>query len=172
MNKAEKVCKVCGQKRCIGKFLLHPKEVNLFVPRIKEEELKVNPQRTFHLVNSPSSGEIFTVFKELHVTAGPNEDLDNLPEVNVYVGDLIEKIRGQNSLPADIDFSIPVGEKDHPTPIIEAPHFEIPEVTEAFIDASNARKAAIIKKSLSRMEIRTNPKNNTKSKKKKRRKKK
>lgn len=125
MENNNEVCKVCGCERCIGKFLLHPNEVNLFVPRIKETELAVCPERTFKLVDSPSSGEIFTKFKELHIIAGPNEDLDNLPEVKVYVEDLIEKVREQNSFPADIDMSQFVGEIDHPLP-----KFELPEVIE------------------------------------------
>lgn len=84
-------CKICGSDRCIGKYLLHPKEM-IFISRIKSAELKVCKERTFHLVDSPSSGELFTTFKELHVTAGPEEDLDNLPEVHVYVEDLVEQI--------------------------------------------------------------------------------
>lgn len=85
-------CSVCGNARCIGKYLLHPKEM-IKIPRIKEAELKANNKRTFKLVDSPSSGEIFTKFKELHVIAGPEEDLNNIEKVTVDVSDLEELIR-------------------------------------------------------------------------------
>lgn len=60
------MCKICGNDKCSGKYLLHPKELKE-IPKIKEKELEQNPNRTFILVDSPSSGEIFTRFKELHV---------------------------------------------------------------------------------------------------------
>lgn len=60
------MCKICGNDKCIGKYLLHPKELRE-IPKIKEKELIQNPNKTFILVDSPSSGEMFTRFKELHV---------------------------------------------------------------------------------------------------------
>lgn len=96
------MCKICGDDRCIWKYLLHPKEVKLFVPRIEEAELKACGERTFKLVTSPSSGEIFTRFKELHVIAAPDEnveDIDNLPKAEVYVGDLKELVMQQPDIP-------------------------------------------------------------------------
>ncbi len=60
------MCKICCNDKCSGKYLLHPKELKE-IPKIKEKELEQNPNRTFILVDSPSSGEIFTRFKELHV---------------------------------------------------------------------------------------------------------
>lgn len=66
------------------------------IPRLKAAELAVCKDRTFKLCFSPSSGEIFTVFKELHVIAGPDEDIsdrDKLPKVKVDVSDLIEQIK-------------------------------------------------------------------------------
>lgn len=60
------MCKICGNDKCCGKYLLHPKELNM-IHQIKEKELYENPNRTFILIDSPSSGEIFTKFKELHV---------------------------------------------------------------------------------------------------------
>ena len=60
------MCNVCKNYKCSGKYLLHPKEL-FRIPEIKEKELAENPKRTFVLLDSPSSGEIFTKFKELHV---------------------------------------------------------------------------------------------------------
>jgi hypothetical protein len=60
------MCKICGDNRCLGKYLLHEREL-FKVSDIEREELKVNPKRDFKLVRSPSSGEIFTKFYELHV---------------------------------------------------------------------------------------------------------
>lgn len=79
------MCLICKNDRCIGKYLLHPKEIT-YIPKIKSEELKVNPERKFILVDSPSSGEIFIKFKELHVIAGPNESLNNIEDLKVYIG--------------------------------------------------------------------------------------
>lgn len=81
------MCSVCKNDRCIGKYLLHPKEM-IYIPRIKSEELNANPERSFILVDSPSSGEIFIKFRELHVVAGPNEDINNIKEVRVDVSDI------------------------------------------------------------------------------------
>lgn len=60
------MCKICRNDNCIGKYLLHPKEL-CEIPKIKQKELEENPNRTFIMVDSPSSGEVFTKFKELHV---------------------------------------------------------------------------------------------------------
>lgn len=56
------MCNICGNDKCSGKYLLHPKEI-FMINEIKERELKENPNRSFILVDSPSSGEIFTKFK-------------------------------------------------------------------------------------------------------------
>lgn len=85
-------CNICGNDRCMGKYLLHPKEM-IFVPRIKEENLKINKKRDFKIVNSPSSGEIFTTFKEVHVIAADDEDPETAETAKVYVEDLVEKIK-------------------------------------------------------------------------------
>lgn len=60
------MCMKCGNDNCIGSYLLHPVEVKE-VPRLKEKELKEDPDTTFLLIDSPSSGEMFVKFKELHV---------------------------------------------------------------------------------------------------------
>jgi len=60
------MCTICKNDKCIGKYLLHPKEMH-YIQEIKAKELSENSKRTFILVDSPSSGEIFTKFKELHV---------------------------------------------------------------------------------------------------------
>ena len=59
-------CPICGRSSCTGRYILHPKEVK-FIPQIKQKELAEDPSVKFELVDSPSSGEIFTKFKELHV---------------------------------------------------------------------------------------------------------
>lgn len=81
------MCNICGNDRCIGKYLLHPLEL-VFISGIKKKELRINPTRDFILLDSPSSGEVYTKFKELHVIAGPNEDLDNIEEDKVDVSDI------------------------------------------------------------------------------------
>lgn len=60
------MCKICGNDKCIGKYLLHPMEL-CKIPEIKAKELAENPNRTFIFLDSPTSGEIFTRFTELHV---------------------------------------------------------------------------------------------------------
>ncbi len=60
-----KLCK-CGNAKCTGFYLLHPKELEK-IPDIKETELANDPECTFNLIDSPSSGEIYVKFKELHV---------------------------------------------------------------------------------------------------------
>lgn len=59
------MCK-CGNEKCKGFYLLHPKEL-IQVRQLKENELKADQDCTFDLKVSPSSGEIFTKFYELHV---------------------------------------------------------------------------------------------------------
>lgn len=60
------MCSICKNDKCSGKYLLHPKEL-CKIPEIKAKELAENPNRSFILVDSPSSGEMFIRFKELHV---------------------------------------------------------------------------------------------------------
>lgn len=67
------MCKICGNDRCTGKILLHPKEL-INVPAIKliylvEEGIDTD----FLLINSP--GNIFTEFKELHILGGQDGTL-------------------------------------------------------------------------------------------------
>lgn len=58
-------CKKCGHENCTGFYLLHPKELS-DIPNIKQKELKENNNMKFDLIDSPSSGEVYTKFKELH----------------------------------------------------------------------------------------------------------
>lgn len=60
------MCSICKNNNCIGKYLLHPKEMDR-IPEIKAKVLSENPNRKFVLLPSPSSGEIFTKFWELHI---------------------------------------------------------------------------------------------------------
>ena len=60
------MCKKCGNDNCTGFYLLHPMEMK-HIPEIKERERKRNTNCDFVLIDSPSDGEIFTKFKELHV---------------------------------------------------------------------------------------------------------
>lgn len=60
------MCKKCGHDNCIGFYLLHPMEFK-DIGKIRKKELAENPNRTFDLIDSPSSGETFVKFKELHV---------------------------------------------------------------------------------------------------------
>lgn len=61
----KKVCK-CGDRKCLGFILLHEKELN-DIKQIKEDIRKEHGDVKFELKSSPSSGEIFTKFYELHV---------------------------------------------------------------------------------------------------------
>lgn len=63
------MCKICGNAKCVGKYLLHPAEFKK-IANLKEKELLEDNTTTFLLVDSPSSGECFTKFKELHVIRG------------------------------------------------------------------------------------------------------
>lgn len=84
------MCKICGDDRCSGKYLLHTKEMkDLF--NIIEKELRENSKRKFLLIDSPGSGEIFTKFYELHV-------IDNVSDEDE--GKLIDK-RGLRILELD-----------------------------------------------------------------------
>ena len=57
------MCK-CGNNRCTGYYLLHPKEMNC-IPEIKKKELEKNTDYTFKLIESP--GNLYVKFMELHV---------------------------------------------------------------------------------------------------------
>lgn len=87
-----KICEHCKNPRCIGFYLLHPKEL-ITLQRIKDDNLKINPRRTFELITSPSSGEVFTTFKELHVICANDEDKEIANCAEVYIGDLMESIK-------------------------------------------------------------------------------
>lgn len=65
MSGESKICK-CGDKSCLGFVLLHEKELS-DLEKITESIRKDKPLATFDLRRSPSSGEIFTKFYELHV---------------------------------------------------------------------------------------------------------
>ena len=71
------MCTKCKDDRCSGMYLLHSKELsNRF--RIIKKELTENTNRKFILINSPSSGEIFTKFYELHVLDNVSDDESGL----------------------------------------------------------------------------------------------
>jgi hypothetical protein len=75
------MCKKCNDDRCIGMYLLHQKELCDRYKLMKKELLE-NKNRSFILINSPSSGEIFTKFYELHV-------LDNVDDAEA--GNFVDK---------------------------------------------------------------------------------
>ncbi|GEM_PF-4398490 len=60
------MCKNCKIDKSIGFYLLHPAEFHK-IDSLKDKHLKDNPSSKFELIVSPSSGETFTRFKELHV---------------------------------------------------------------------------------------------------------
>ncbi|OSA95704.1 UNVERIFIED_ORG: hypothetical protein B2H93_04600 [Clostridium botulinum] len=60
------ICK-CGNEKCLGFLLLHEKELEEIEQR-KDSIRKKYGQVEFNLKRSPSSGEIFTKFYELHVS--------------------------------------------------------------------------------------------------------
>ncbi len=66
------MCTKCKDDRCSGMYLLHPKELEDRF-KIMKKELTENENRKFILIVSPSSGELFTRFFELHV-------IDNVEE--------------------------------------------------------------------------------------------
>lgn len=65
MSKDSQIC-VCGDQTCIGYSLLHSQELSN-LDNIKGELLKEHGDVNFRLKDSPSSGEIFTEFYELHM---------------------------------------------------------------------------------------------------------
>lgn len=67
------MCK-CGNEKCKGFYLLHPKEM-IAVQKLKETELIADPDCTFDLRDSPSSGEVFTKFRELHVLGSKVQEI-------------------------------------------------------------------------------------------------
>ena len=75
------MCAVCRDDRCSGRYLLHPKELSDRCSIIRKELLE-NKNKKFILVKSPSSGEMFTQFYELHV-------IDNVTEAEA--GKLIDR---------------------------------------------------------------------------------
>ena len=56
----------CGDKDCLGWILLHEKELK-DMTKIKKLIIDKHGDVEFNLKQSPSSGEIFTKFYELHV---------------------------------------------------------------------------------------------------------
>lgn len=67
------MCTKCKDDRCSGMYLLHSKELSDRY-RIMKKELTESANRKFILINSPSSGEIFTRFYELHVLDNVSDD--------------------------------------------------------------------------------------------------
>lgn len=67
------MCTKCKDDRCGGMYLLHSKELSNRY-KIMKKELTENSNRKFILINSPSSGEIFTKFYELHVLDNVSDD--------------------------------------------------------------------------------------------------
>lgn len=67
------MCTKCKDDRCGGMYLLHSKELSDRY-RIMKKELAESANRKFILINSPSSGEIFTRFYELHVLDNVSDD--------------------------------------------------------------------------------------------------
>lgn len=59
------MCK-CGNEKCTGFILLHEKELSE-LEEIKRIQCNECGDVRFELKDSPSSGEIFTKFYELHV---------------------------------------------------------------------------------------------------------
>ena len=62
-------CTRCGNDNCFGYVLLHPKECGVVnIARIKANAKVDHGQDIkFNMIDSPSSGEVFTKFKELHM---------------------------------------------------------------------------------------------------------
>jgi hypothetical protein len=65
MNEDLKICK-CGNEKCLGFILLHEKEL-MDIEQTKQNMREKYGDVNFELKFSPSSGEIFTKFYELHV---------------------------------------------------------------------------------------------------------
>lgn len=74
-------CKRCGDPRCTGYYLLHPRELYA-VEYIKQKNIEACKGRTFKLITSKPD-VLYTKFRELHVIAGPHEDMDNLVDVRI-----------------------------------------------------------------------------------------
>lgn len=60
------MCKNCNNEGCIGFYLLHPAEFHK-EDALRDKHLKENPNAKFEMITSPSSGEVFLRFKELHI---------------------------------------------------------------------------------------------------------
>lgn len=67
------MCTKCKDDRCGGMYLLHFKELKDKY-KIMRKELLENKNRKFILIVSPSSGELFTKFYELHVIDNVSND--------------------------------------------------------------------------------------------------
>lgn len=65
MGEDIKICK-CGNKKCLGFVLLHEKEL-AEIGQIKDSIRKEHGDVSFDLKRSPSSGELFTRFYDLHI---------------------------------------------------------------------------------------------------------
>lgn len=65
MNDKQKNCK-CENKNCLGFLLLHENEL-IDIKQTKKRMREKHGDVTFELKLSPSSGEIFTKFYELHI---------------------------------------------------------------------------------------------------------
>lgn len=76
------MCTKCKDDRCGGMYLLHFKELKDKY-KIMRKELLENKNRKFILIVSPSSGELFTKFYELHVIDNVSNDEDGLFENRV-----------------------------------------------------------------------------------------
>ena len=65
MEDNKKICK-CGNEKCLGFILLHEKELSE-LEKTKDSIRKEHGSVSFDLKRSPSSGELFTRFYDLHV---------------------------------------------------------------------------------------------------------
>lgn len=91
------MCTKCKDERCSGMYLLHSKELSDRYEIIKKE-LAENKNKRFILINSPSSGEIFNKFYELHV-------LDNVSDSEA--GKLVDRRYNKESI-SDIKLLIEI----------------------------------------------------------------
>lgn len=67
------MCTKCKDDRCVGMYLLHHKELKDRF-KLMKKELTESASRKFILIKSPSSGELFTSFFELHIIDNVNDD--------------------------------------------------------------------------------------------------
>ena len=67
------MCTKCKDDRCSGMYLLHSKALSNILGII-QKEIQEHQNRKFILINSPSSGELFTRFYELHVLDNVSDD--------------------------------------------------------------------------------------------------